>query len=103
MPPKPRGHNASVYIIICSRRIKVLAATSHTEKIIEASDAAAQVVSQLELLHPKETINAGPITELQHYMMTNLFTMTPAEAEEKVAEMFSLLDALEDVFEEREY
>jgi hypothetical protein len=98
--PSPRTHNASVYIILCGRRIGVAATNDPIEKIKEASSAAVEVVSQLEILHPKEMTAelASPVSDLQHEMMDHLFQMSAAEVDEKVAEMFELLDALEDHF-----
>lgn len=102
MPKKGPGHNASVYIIICSRRIRDLAtgnSDAHVLRLVNASDAAVAVVSQMELLHPKQPIEAGEITDLQHWIMDHLITMTPTEAAQRVAEMFYLLDKLEDSLE----
>lgn len=99
--PKPRGHNPSIYIIICGGRINNLRAVSPQDKIGAASECAVRLVSQLELLYPGDITKeqSQPITDLQHEMMDNMTTWTKAEAESKVVEMFDLLDALEDSFE----
>lgn len=102
MPSKPPNHNPSIYIIICSRRIRDLAvgnSDAHVQRLINASDAAAAVVSQLELMNPKQPMEVGEITDLQHWIMNHLITMTPTEAAQRVAEMFYLLDKLEDSLE----
>lgn len=100
--PKKGGHNVSVYIIVCSRRIRDLATGNsdpHVLRLVNASDAAVAVVSQLELLNPKQPIEAGEITDLQHYIMDHLLEMNSTEAAQRVAEMFYLLDKLEDSLE----
>lgn len=106
MPPKPRGHNASVYLILCSRRIRNLAVgnpAEHVKRIVNASDAAAEVVKQLELLYPKGTLETAALTELQHAMMDGLLTMTPEQADAMVTQMFILLDAVEGSLEGHDY
>lgn len=70
------------------------------EKIVQASRAATALVSHIELVHGEAftEADAQPISDLQHYLMDNMLTMKKDEAEAKITELFTLLDALEDKY-----
>lgn len=90
---KPSGAN---YIIICSSRIAVSAATSPLQKIKAVSDGAAQLASHVEATYEGKQPDLQAISDLQHYLMDHMHEMTPEESEAKVEEMVELMDALED-------
>lgn len=85
------------YIIICKGRINVLSTKDPVEQIRYASSCAADLVSHIEATHPEglPREDAKAISELQHYMMDHLHSMSKNEASAKVQQMFQLLDALE--------
>lgn len=86
------------YVIICRGRIDVLSTTDPTSKIQYASACAAELVSHIEITATLPGERAKEISDLQHRMMAALETkrIKKAEADLMVAEMFTLLDALED-------
>lgn len=91
------GQSKAAYIIICSGRIDVEAATTSVLRLKAASDTARNlVVFYGDKVTEADTL---PISELQHEMMENMRKWGNAKAHTKVAEMFELLDALEDKFE----
>lgn len=89
------------YIIICEYKINVLIAKTVPGKLQALSSGAAALVSHIDLQHPGKLTNEDtkPISELQHYIMDNLLTMKAKEAKEKIEEMFTLWNVLEDKFE----
>ena len=88
------GQSKAAYIIICSGRIDVEVAANSKQKIKAASDAARNLVTFYgDQVTGAET---APISDLQHEMMDNMNTWSKSQADAKVAEMFDLLDALED-------
>ena len=90
----------SPYIIICNGRIEVDAATKVPEKIRAASNAAMNLVQFYELHGAPITVeDTTPISDLQHEMMDNLKTLTKSQANAVIAQMFALLDALEEKFD----
>lgn len=95
------GGSRAPYIIICNGRINLLEAKGSGGKIQAASGAASALVTYYgDQLSSEDT---KPISDLQHEMMDNMGKWTKAEAKAKVAEMFALLDALEEKFEHHEY
>jgi hypothetical protein len=93
----PHPTSGANYIIICEGRIEAMVATNSTQKIRAASSCAARLTSHIEATaKKKDDYSFRGISALQHYMMDHLSTMSAAEVDAKVAEMFDLLDALED-------
>lgn len=84
------------YIIICDGRINVLSTNDPVEKIRYASDCAARLVSHVELVGTLSEPDAEVISNLQHAMMDALPSIKKPEVDVMVADMFKLLDALED-------
>lgn len=84
------------YIIICRGRIDVLSTTDPVQKIRHASACAAQLVSHIEATNELPPADAQAISDLQHAMMNVLPDVKKPEANAMVADMFTLLDALED-------
>lgn len=93
------------YIVICKGRIRLGTAKSVGDKLRAASDAATELVKHIDTMHEGQltTADTKPISDLQHYMMDNMDKMRADEADQKVTEMFALLDALEEKFEHHEY
>lgn len=96
----PPPASTATYIIICSRRTAVAAAKTVQEKIVNASMCAAELCSFIETQHDVQPADFAAVSALQHEMMDNLQVWKEKEAEAKIAEMFDLLDALEDKFSE---
>lgn len=88
------------YVVICEGRIDLLNAGRLTDKLQAASSAASALVRHIDIMNPGKLKDADtkPVSDLQHYMMDNFHTMKAREVKEKCAEMFALLDALEDKF-----
>lgn len=84
------------YIIICRGRIDVLSTTDPAQKLRYASACAAQLVSHVELTSQLPPVDAQAISDLQHAMMNVMPDVKKPEAEALVADMFTLLEALED-------
>lgn len=99
-----RGPSEAPYIIICSGRIDRLVAASQTKEALQikaASDAARNLVV---FYRDQVTIDdTGPISDLQHEMMDNFGKWSKVDTDAKIDEMFALLDALEQKFEQHEY
>lgn len=89
------------YIIICRGRIAYAAANTTVDKVKALSDVATELVCHIDTMNPGELGDADtqPISDLQHFLMDNLGSITPQQVEVKSVEMFALLDALEDRFE----
>ena len=89
------------YIIICKGRIDILLANTYMDKIGFASACATDLVKHIEVTRPGELPeeDAKKISDLQHVMMESIPTVKKSEAEAMVADMFTLLDALEDKLE----
>lgn len=100
IPPQGSG---GTYIIICSGRINEAAEKDPEAKIRAVSNCAAQLVSYIELTHlghlgPVNPEDTRAISELQHYLMDNMKTLKGTELQESIAEMFTLMDELEDKY-----
>lgn len=97
----PPGSRAP-YIIICSGRTAEMGAGSIAERIIAASNCAAQLCAFLETNHGSEVEpdDFREVSDLQHYLMDNMDKLKPQEATAKIKEMFKLLYELEHKFEE---
>lgn len=95
----PHPTSGANYVIICSGRIAALSTLNPIQKIRAASDCAAQLTSHIEATHKGTQPDVSAVSALQHEMMDNMLTMSDAEVDQKVAEMFDLLDALEDAVE----
>lgn len=92
------GQSRAPYIIVCAGRIDVLEAAPgtqpHQRQLKAASDTARNLVSYFaDRLTAEQTT---PISKLQHSMMDNFDRWGPHEVEIAVAQMFELLDELED-------
>lgn len=84
------------YIIICRGRIDVLSTNDPVQKIRYASACAAQLVSHVEVTNELPEADAKAISDLQHAMMNVLPDVKKPEANAMVADMFTLLDGLEE-------
>jgi hypothetical protein len=90
------------YIVICRGRIAVGATGDPVEKIVRVSECAAQLVTHLDLIQGERFTDADskPVSKLQHWLMDNMHKMNAKQVDVKVAEMFGLLDELEDKFKD---
>lgn len=97
----PVGSKAP-YIIICQGRTEVLDENTASKKICAASRCASELVQHMALVHKNKLTfeDTKPISDLQHEMMDDLKKYTKREATEKCEEMFTLLYALEDKFQD---
>lgn len=74
----------------------MLSTDDPVQKIRYASACATQLVSHIEITSELPEADAKAISELQHSMMNVLPDIKKPEAEAMVADMFTLLEALED-------
>src|SRR5258706_4129310 len=91
--------SGSSYIIICSGRTAVMAAKDPEAKITFVSLCAALLCSFLETKHAVAPGDFKEVSDLQHEMMDNMYKWNKTQAAEKCAEMFRLLDELEEKFD----
>ena len=93
----PDGQSKAAYIIICDGRIGVAVARDPLGRIQAASNCAAALVTYYgDRLGLADT---EPISNLQHEMMELATGKQRKNPDEMVAQMFTLLDELEDSFE----
>ncbi len=90
------------YIIICNGRMEVLAteADDGPGKLVAASNAATDLVKYFDLKGAKLQLgDTKLISDLQHYMMDNMHTMSIEDVDGHVRQMFVMLDAMEDKYQ----
>jgi len=92
----------SQYVIICKGKIDFATGKDVPAKIRALSDAAANLTSHIEITRPGKLTEADikPISDLQHELMNHAQTITKDRIEIYGVEMFTMLDALEDKFEQ---
>jgi hypothetical protein len=87
------------YIIICNGRIQVMLTSSdrHLEKIGYASRAATELVTYYGITIGKrlDPVDVKPLSDHQHWLMANMFSLTIDEVDYHIQKLFTKLDALE--------
>lgn len=86
------------YIIICNGRIAVMAAKDVIQQIVAASQCATDLCSFMGLAYSLNPLDLHPISQIQHYLMDHADTLSKKDAQGKIDELFTFLDALEDKY-----